>query len=225
MEKQAKIAIGIGVGVLTIATLVYFRKQIKSVFIKGGRSAKNAAKLAVSEWDFWNKGQIKEGDSATMQRLRDYWTQGGGVNWSDSKMKKEAWSAAFISYIMKKSGAGDNFKYSTSHSAYIRQAVKNSKEDNEKTFKAFKPSEVKVEVGDLVCYPRQSGVSYDKTGSYMSHCNIVTEVNRTEAQSIGGNVSNSVSETIVPLTNKGYIDKSRDKLGYGGYFVVIKNII
>ena len=159
-----------------------------------------------------------------MKRLTDYWVQGGGVNWDAKKMTDEAWSAAFISYLMKKSGAGNNFKYSISHSEYIRDAVKNRKEGNNKTFRAFRPQEVKIEVGDLVCYPRQSGVSFDKTGSYMSHCDIVTTVNKLEALSIGGNISDSVSQTKLPLNSKGFIDKSKDGKSYGGYFAVIKNL-
>jgi len=83
--------------------------------------------------------------------------------------------------------------------------------------------EAKVEVGDLVCYPRQASATYDTTGAYMSHCDLVTEIKGDEAITIGGNVGNSVTKTIVPIDSKGFIDKSRDKKGYGGYFTVIKN--
>jgi hypothetical protein len=222
MEKNAKIAIGIGVSVLTVATLIVFREQIKAFIMGRGKVSLKASKLATSEWKHWGEGKIKEGDASTMQRLRDYWSQGGGVNWSDERMTDEAWSAAFISYLMKKSGADDNFKYSTSHSQYIRAAINNRKQNNEKTFKGYRPEEVKIAVGDLVCYPRQSGVKYDSTNSYKSHCDIVIEVGKTEALSIGGNVSNSVTQSTLPIKN-GKIDKIRDSKGYGGFFAVIKN--
>lgn len=222
MERSAKIAISITTAI-TAGVLIYiFRKNIGSIF-GVGKPSKKAAKLALEEWDKWGRGQVKEGSSTTIDRLREYWRKGGGVNWSDERMKDEAWSAAFISYLMKMSGASDNFKYSTSHSVYIRDAVKNRKQNNTKTFKAFKPEEVKVEVGDLVCYPRQSGVGYDSTGSYKSHCDIITSVKDGYAESVGGNISNSVSKTKVPLNKNGQIDKSKDRLGYGGYFAIIKN--
>ena len=222
MTKNEKIIIGVASAVVVGGLVFLFRKDLKALFTSTGKVGRKASKLAVDEWKHWGKGQIKEGNPETMQRLRDYWRQGGGVNWSDQKMTDEAWSAAFISYLMGKAGAGDNFKYSTSHSVYIRDAVSNRKANNSKTFKAYKPEEVKIGVGDLVCYPRQSGVSYNKTGSYKSHCDIITEVGKSEALAIGGNVSNSVTQSQVPLMN-GKIDKSRDRKGYGGYFVVIKN--
>jgi hypothetical protein len=70
-----------------------------------------------------------------------------------------------------------------------------------------------------VCYPRQSGVNYDTKGSYSSHCDLVVSLKDNEAISIGGNVSDSVTKTIVPLKN-GKIDMEKEKKGY---FVVIKN--
>lgn len=222
MTKNEKIIIGVSSAVVVGGLIFLFRKEITSFITGKGKISRRASKLAISEWKKWGKGQLKEGSPETMHLLRDYWKQGGGVNWSDQKMIDEAWSAAFISYLMNKSGAGNNFKYSTSHSEYIRQAVKNRKENNNLSFKAFKPQEVKIDVGDLVCYPRQSGVSYDKTGRYKSHCDIITKVNKSEATAIGGNVSNSVSMSKIIL-NKGKIDKSKDPKGHGGYFVVIKN--
>lgn len=225
MTKQEKIwAFGLGVGTLGLITLAFiYRKQIKAGISK---FKKSIVDIANEEWNAWNSGgRIKEGDSRTMDRLRSYWREGANVNWSDQKMIDEAWSSAFISWVMNKGGAGNEFPRTASHSEYIRMSVKNRKENNENPFKGYKPSEeqAKVKVGDLVCYPRQSGVSYDSTSSYKSHCDLVTEVKENEAVSIGGNVSNSVTKTIVPLTKEGYIDKSKDKKSYGGYFVVIKN--
>jgi hypothetical protein len=123
---------------------------------------------------------------------------------------------------MRKAGAGDDFKYSQSHSQYIAQAVKNRKENNSKKFKAYKPNEVKVQVGDLVCYPRQSGVGYDSKAGYKSHCDLITSVQGNIAVGIGGNVSDSVTKNNYALKD-GKIDKSKDTKSYGGIFTVIKN--
>ena len=119
--------------------------QIKSEFKKG------LVQLANKEWDKWNKnGVIKEGSKDTIQDLRNYWEEGANVKKDDSYYTKQAWSSAFISYIMRLSGAGDDFKYSSSHSKYIAEAIKNKKENNSKKFKGYKPDEVNVEIGDLV---------------------------------------------------------------------------
>ena len=69
------------------------------------------------------------------------------------------------------------------------------------------------------CNARQSGVDYDTTSSYISHCDIVVDVDKKSerATTIGGNVSNSVKTTMVKLTKDGKVENT-DK-----YFVVIKN--
>lgn len=207
-----------GVSFLTVTLIYLFSKPKKSSDFK-----KKLVKLANEEHDAWNQnGKIKEGNSKTLDRLRKYWKEGGGVNESDNYYINEPWSASFISYIMKKAGAGNDFKYSPSHSQYIEQSVKNRKSNKSAKFKGFKPHEVQVKVGDLVCYPRQAGVNYDSVAGYKSHCDLITEINGNIATGIGGNVSDSVTKKKYVLKD-GKIDKSKDDKGYGGIFAVIKN--
>ena len=214
MKTSTKYIIGItsALSLIGIGVVVYKKRFGIS------RLAKKAISVAEQEFEEWNKDgkKIKEGDDLTFDRLKKYWEEGANTFWSKAKMINEAWSAAFISYIMKKSGAGNDFKYSTSHSVYIRDAIKNRKENNKNPFKGFKPEEVSVKNGDIVCYARQIGVGYDTTGSYISHCDIVTDVKNNKAITVGGNVSNSVSKTEVDLDKENKI--LNDK-----YFVVIKN--
>jgi hypothetical protein len=207
-----------GVSLLTISLIYLFSKPKKQSSFK-----KKLVNLANEEFDAWNKnGRIKEGSQDTLPRLRKYWEEGAGVKKNDNYYINEAWSSAFISYLMRKAGAGDDFTYAQSHSQYIAQAVKNKKENNSKKFKAYKPNEVEVKVGDLVCYPRQSGVSYESEAGYKSHCDLITSINGNVAVGIGGNVSDSVSKKNYILKD-GKIDKTKDTKGYGGVFVVIKN--
>jgi hypothetical protein len=212
-----------GVSILTIGgLLITLRKKKSGGSTKSSSDFKNKlVDLANSEWNKWNKGgkRIKEGSKETIQDLRNYWQEGAGVKQNDKYYVSEAWSSAFISYLMRKAGAGDDFKYATSHSQYIAEAVKNRKENNSKKFKAYKPEEVEVLVGDLVCYPRQSGVSYESKAGYKSHCDLITEINGNVAIGIGGNVSDSVTKKNYYLSN-GKIDKSKGK----DVFVVIKNL-
>ena len=225
MNKSEKIILIWVVAVIFAVTFFWifwiYRKKITSRVksLKKSDFQNNLMNIALSEYDFWKNGSIKEGDNRTMDRLRTYWREGAGVkNWTDSQMKNEAWSAAFISYVMKKSGAGSDWKYSPSHSTYIVDSIKNRKENNSNPFKGYKPEEVKLEVGDLVGKARQSGVNYNTLGNYKSHTDIVVKINNGYADTIGGNVGDTVKVTRVPLTPDGKVDLKRSD-----YFVVIKN--
>lgn len=207
-------------GAITFFTIYIIKRKKGSSNFK-----KKLVDLANQEFNKWNpKGiKIKEGAKDTIQTLRNYYEEGAGIKNSDSYYISTPWSATFISYLMKKSGAENDFKYNLSHSEYIREAVQNRKANNSKKFKAYLPNEVNVNVGDLVCYPRQSGVSYNSTGNYASHCDIIISVKDNNAVGIGGNVSNSVSKSNYALKN-GKIDKSKDKNAFGGVFTIIKNL-
>jgi hypothetical protein len=208
-----------GVSFLTI-TLIYLLSKPK----KSSDFKKKLVKLANEEHDAWNVGgkRIKEGDKSTLDRLRKYWQEGAGVKKDDNYYINEAWSSSFISYLMRKAGAGKDFTYAQSHSQYITDSIQNRKENKSAKFKGYRPNEVKVKVGDLVCYPRQAGVNYDSVAGYKSHCDLITEINGNIATGIGGNVSDSVTKKKYVLKD-GKIDKSKDDKGYGGIFAVIKN--
>lgn len=174
-----------------IAALVLLRSLTKRSNFK-----KKIVKLANDELKKW-QGK-KEGNNTTIQELRNYWKQGAGVTASDNYYINNAWSAAFISWIMKTAGAGDKFKYSARHSEYI-QAAKQNRKNNVKTFQAFRKNEQPVKVGDLICYPRQAGVTYDTPGNYYAHCDLITEIKNGTAVTIGGNVSDTVKQSTYNL--------------------------
>lgn len=173
--------------------------------------------IAESERDLWGNGTFKEDNPAFLSTLREYWKAAGVTNKPAQWMIDNAWSAAFISYVFKKAGAGSLFKYNPSHSVYFQAAKANRAANNDNPFKAYRITEKPVEVGDLIGYGRQSGITYDTPGQYKAHSDIVVSVTPTEALSIGGNVSNSVKTTRVKLNN-GYIDPSNTN----PYFIIIK---
>lgn len=221
MKTNTKILVysGIAIG-LTAVIIIVYKLNKSGRLSRMGAFANKLSSLARSEYEHWGNGTIKEGDPRTMERLTAYWKEGADVdNWTDKQMINEAWSAAFISFLMRQAGAGTDFKYSASHSTYIVDSIKNKKQNNDKPFKGYKPNEVKVEVGDLVGFARQNGVNYDTTGAYKSHTDLVIGVSNGYAETIGGNVSNSVTITKVPLTSDGKIDSAKAPK----YFVVIKN--
>jgi hypothetical protein len=201
----------IGYIAAAVAALVILRSLKKSNF------KKNVVRLAENELKLWNYGSIKEGNAALMPSLRSYYKIGTGTNRNDKYYIETAWSAAFISYLMKMAGAGERFKYSQAHSDYI-QAAKKNRLNNIKTFQAFKKNEMPVTVGDLICYPRQDGITYDTPGKYYAHCDLVSEIKPGVAVGIGGNISNSVKKSTYKLD-------SNNKVTSDNVHVIIKTLI
>jgi len=193
----SKKAIVIILIVLTALFLIWYfviRKQQKR---------RKIADLALSEYELWGFGKTKEGSSVRQADLTKYWQAANSKDYGAGA----AWSAAFISWLFKTTGAKDAFPYATSHSTYIRKAVANRKAGIKKGLIGFKPEEYSPKVGDLVCYPRQSGVTYDSTGNYMSHCDLIVDVDKrnNKITTIGGNVSDSVSKTTYDIDARGRV--------------------
>jgi len=186
MNKKNLIYLGAAIAALVLLRSLANRSNFK----------KKLVKLANGELAKWKNKT--EGNNTTIQELRNYWKQGAKVTASDSYYINNAWSAAFISYLMRIAGAGDKFKYSARHSEYIQDAKQNRK-NNIKTFQAFRKNEQPVKVGDLICYPRQDGITYDTNGNYKAHCDLVTEIKPGTAIAIGGNVSDTVKNSSYKL--------------------------
>jgi peptidoglycan hydrolase-like protein with peptidoglycan-binding domain len=180
-------------------------------------------RIANQELARWGNGSIKETDPQVRQTLQDYWRSGAGVNYSDAQLgdpnfqNDHPWSAAFISWVMKTAGAGSAFKYSSAHSTYTRWAKDNRLGNSANPFKAYRISELAPQVGDIVCKRRAgSGATYENIRPGMkTHCDIVTDVRPGRLVTIGGNVSNSVSQTA-PRTDAGGF------LSDPNYFAVIR---
>jgi hypothetical protein len=183
-----------------------------------GAFKQNLVRLALQEWNRWNCGALKENDPRMRTVLEDYWKTGAGwlpdtANWWSSV----PWSAAFISWLMRKAGAGSAFNYSAGHAAYIKAAKENRLANNANPFKAYRINEVRPTIGDLVCKSRAgSGATYDNIAPGMAtHCDVVTSGEPGRLVSIGGNVADSVATTSVPVNSSGHIQAPN-------YFAVIK---
>jgi len=131
------------------------------------------------------------------------------------------WSATFISWLYKKAGERNKFVYNPSHSKYITDSIANRKNGKPNApFVGYRVNEYSPKVGDMVCYARQSGINYDTTGSYKSHCDIVVSTKGNQIEVIGGNVNQSVTKKILKTNSKGILlDSSKN------WFTVIKNNI
>lgn len=175
------------------------------------------AAIARQEWERWGRGTRKEHEPAMRDVLANYWRQGVGylpkqANWWSTV----PWSAAFISWVVRRAGGGDRFRYAAGHSYYIVAAKQNRQQQNNNPFKAYRINEVKPRIGDIVCKDRGSGATYDTIREGMAtHCDIVVGVQPGRLMTIGGNLSNSVGISTVKTDADGYINQP-------GYFAVIR---
>ena len=139
-----------------------------------------------------------------------------------------AWSAAFISYVMRTAGAGARFPYAPSHYIYINLA---------KDMKLGRTSGwvmVAERVDAYAPIPATSSVSargkrpltYEKLPArrFTAHCDIVVSREKEQISVIGGNVNHAVTMKHVPVTADGRLADSGDRVLDTRYpwFVVLR---
>ena len=122
-----------------------------------------------------------------------------------------AWSAAFISYVMRIAGAGKDFPYSPDHAAYINYAARAAKgEIRNPLLIAENPAIYAPRLGDLICFGRGAARSLtfaELPTSYRfpAHCSIVIAGAVHSVSVIGGNVDDAVVMQHVPADDAGRI--------------------
>jgi hypothetical protein len=174
---------------------------------------------AFGEWNFFGKQTYdmngntvtvghKEGEDGFYQRVAAYWLDGTNTRGIDGRDHEWPWSAAFISWCVKTSGAGNRFRYSTQHSVYIAQAIRDHLNGQaDAGYWAWRLNEIRPSAGDIVCWSREPGVDYDhqKGGDYKGHCDIILTVGAGFIEVIGGNVGDSVTKRPLQLTPAAFI--------------------
>jgi hypothetical protein len=120
-----------------------------------------------------------------------------------------AWSAAFISYVMRIDGAGARFPYSPSHSTYINAALAN----NGWVVTAHPIDQYAPQLGDLICASRgRRRIRFeDLPASFPAHCEIVTAIAPGVISAISGNVDDAVTLTHIPVTADGRLGTVSDQ--------------
>ncbi len=178
------------------------------------------ARIAREELQRWKNK--KETDPVMAPVLRDYWGA-VGRNYTEKQLtdpafhKHAPWSAAFVSWVMKRAGAGQAFAYSAAHANYVVAAKANRASSQTNRFKAYRISEAVPEPGDVICKGRGPGtVTFDNVKAGMpTHGDLVVGREGNELLAIGGNVNNSVSLRRVKVDASGRIADPR-------FFAIIK---
>lgn len=161
------------------------------------------------EFKFFKFGQQFEQHPLSQERIKSYWHSFQAT----APPVSEPWSAAFISFCMKKADLNLSFNFAGRHTTYLsdskRARVNN---DASRAYWAVKLSERVVQVGDLVgaqrMGPRCTTVvkTYDSLpGDFCSHVDVVVAVRPAKAIVIGGNVGNTVMFNEIPLTSTGRV--------------------
>jgi Uncharacterized protein conserved in bacteria (DUF2272) len=191
-------------------------------------SREAAVQIALGEWRAFRQPisypnieppEDEERENGLWQRVGLYWWLGLDPSWRQSAWTGKhdengqvfpadrdgdyAWSAAFISYVMRMAGAGSGFPYSETHSDYIDEAAAHTPGV---ALVAERVQDYAPQPGDLICLWRGARpVTFDQlpAGRFPGHCDIVVGIRPGQLQVIGGNVDNAVSMKYVPITADG----------------------
>jgi hypothetical protein len=163
-----------------------------------------------------------EREEGLWQRVGEYWWLGLNAGSAESAWTGKhdgqgavfppdvdgdyAWSAAFISYVMRIAGAGQRFPYSGDHADYINAARRASLGQTQAWLvSAERVQDYAPRPGDLVCFGRgqAKGLRYEDLPTaalFTSHCDIVVDTMVSgRIAVIGGNVEDSVTMNYVPV--------------------------
>lgn len=170
-------------------------------FRRPAMSVSEARRLSGSIAGYWS---ATPNSDWILQRQNENWNRNGiDTRWRD------AWSAAFVSWVMCESGLGSSsqFKRAIAHHSYIDQAIlARDGKDQDAVYKAWTPGEQAMLPGDLIC--RGSRPEYrtlDQRRNQMgigarTHCDIIVKIDedRHTIQAVGGNVRGSVRMKLLP---------------------------
>lgn len=153
-------------------------------------------------------------------RIADYWLSTPNEDDDQSDAVNVAWSAAFISFIVKNANLSKSFRLAGRHTTYLSDSKRaRLNNDTSRAYWVVRLSERRLQIGDLVGgYRTGPGCSssvktYDSLpGDFCSHCDLVVAIRDGKAITIGGNVGNTVKVTEVPLTATGRAAEGRKRI-------------
>jgi hypothetical protein len=177
--------------------------------------------VTIAETEFDHFHGINEGSEPLRSRIADYYEAAGGSRNLDPTLDENAWSAAFVSFCVKRSGAtAGQFRFSMLHSVYVNAAIANA-DANRGVFRAHRITEYAPRLGDLIHHNRSGGViTYDSArtnADYPSHAAIVVDFEVRNgvrnAVTIGGNEflsggTGTVGKKFFPLDATGLLNQS-----------------
>jgi hypothetical protein len=120
------------------------------------------------------------------------------------------WSAAFVSWLARGAGlGGDEFPATVLHWDYIERFMRARPND---AFETRDAARAVPRVGDLICQAREGTAELAQRSGFVPygalrrgayHCDVVVAARPGEIQTIGGNVSDVVAMSRVPVDAEG----------------------
>lgn len=194
---------------------------VSATFLREPASQLKEALLqeAVAQWIRFQRGAGKETKSPFFGFVGEFWHALIPPLSLDGRDTDQAWSAAFISFVVRNAGY-QGFMFSPAHARYIVDAkAKRQAGVANAPFWLFRLNEHKPQLGDLICKRRQPGITFDNlpADGFKSHCDVVVEVRDRTVRTLGGNVSNSVSMSTFSLDDDGFVKQE------GPLFAIMRN--
>jgi hypothetical protein len=156
--------------------------------------------------EYWFLGMNQDASEAGWTGKHD----GHGNVFLPEKDGDYAWSAAFVSYVMRIAGAASAFPYAADHAVYINAAKRMTNGiDHGWLVTAERVESYAPIPGDLICHGRDGAASlrYDDlptTHLFPAHCDIVVDTSRPGVIGvIGGNINDAVTMRHIPVTADG----------------------
>ena len=162
--------------------------------------------------EYWWLGQDAGARQAAWTGMHDE----GGQTFDGQHDGYFAWSAAFISYVMRTAGAGPRFPYAPSHYVYINIAAQMKLgETSGWAIVAERPDSYAPQLGDLICMSRTPRpLTYERLPArhFPGHCDIVVAKQPGQLSVVGGNVDDAVTMKHVPVTPDGFLAEAGDSV-------------
>lgn len=188
----------------------------------------DAPERAPGAWErigeYWWLGQDAGRRKSTWTGMHDE----NGQEFDERRDDYFAWSAAFISYVMRTAGAGSRFPYAPSHYVYINVA-KDMKLGRTSGWAviAERVDQYAPVPGDLICFSRERRpIKYERlpVRHFAGHCDIVVARDQDLLSVIGGNVDHAVTMKHVPVTSDGMLAEPGQRVLDSRYpwFVVLR---
>lgn len=161
-------------------------------------------------------GERNEQHPDSVRRIGDYWLALG----MQPQPVNVAWSAIFISFVVRQAALTKSFRFSQRHTVYFsdsKTALLNN--DTTRAYWAVQLNDRVLEVGDLVGYYRtgdgcgtKAHDYNDLPGDFCSHSDVVVAIRNNTAITIGGNVSQTVRVKEIPLTGTGKVPTGNQRI-------------
>lgn len=168
----------------------------------------NIVRICREEQTFFRDGGAVETDDPHYKRVGEYWRSIGHS--FTGKDTDQAWSAAFVSFVLDRAGAGARFPGAQAHCIYFQHFVNTT--DHYPLYEALPQTDAVPDVGDILHSGREGAKDYDFAKAarvfaadhwYPSHCDIVVERHPDKLIAIGGNFNDSVAEKTIPIDADG----------------------